>query len=395
MMKGDQIMSRFRAIVLLGGVLVISAVLVLILRLIGDPSGLVENGDGVRTDRQQDAQYRFGWDSNRRASRSKATDGGKIQSVDQLTKELRKLYASGLPVLDMHVRAEVLVKRLVKMVGVAEAIQIVKDIVGSGNDLVHLIGFAFQESFEPLEELIGRLKTNRGDKSYALAFTGLCTRILSRGDRADMIRLLNSEIPFEMFKFIRVPLTLHIGLASDVISADARFSELKGIADEIPASLRDHFLGDLAQAGSTRLPFSAWSLLADIGESTDASKLNNLRAAVAKEMVRENPGRALLLLKESGPACSGLVATGVADWIRSSHNAARSWYESNQGGLSKEVKDSVSLAFLESDLKSGDLTSAKKWLDTIEDSTKRETAMTGLAKVIADRSRQSAPEAAE
>ncbi len=319
-------------------------------------------------------------------------------STDLLIQRFKDAHSSRMSALDKKVKCAELIRVLAARVGVEETIRVICEVVEPGTDRIALIKEAFESSQEELGSLVSFASEHKDDSDYKLAFCGIFSQTLERQGAAGFLELMKMNLPPEVLDSMWASVVVYVGTNQDAAIGLARFEELKMLVCKVPENLREEYMQTILAAGSKRFPFSTWEGLREFESSIDRSnkmtKWNELVNSIAKEMVIEDPGRALSLFNSNDSILNSnrsvLIPEGAKNWARVSNNAAEGWYVENARNLPSDVADGVKSAFLSLDMERGEIERAWKWFNQIADVEIRKEAAVDLGSCAAKNNLQGA-----
>lgn len=164
-----------------------------------------------------------------------------------------------------------------------------------------------------------------------------------------------------------------LSLGGDPENAKAKVEDGYSLIEDLPVSseIKEGLMVNLAANVANIQPFFAWNKVSEVLQESDTSLQSPLVDAIAVQMRRTDPERAMEIFIGSDWIAPSVVQKEFYSWVTDNSRDAAGWFEKNRQTLNAEVGDSFLFSFARFAESRGESEIANSWLDQITDPGKR------------------------
>jgi hypothetical protein len=271
----------------------------------------------------------------------------------------------------------IVVGKMSQVMDCKEVLAFLNESLGEGATKTALLGEVFSNSKNNLDELVAQIRTLKGMETQA-AEIGLYDHIM-RGEQpaADLAKVINAGLPGLSDGGVSTAIGVDLTNQGNDQLAKQRYAELLAAVALLPEDKKHLLTSVIAKGAMHKLPFEVWhtlSLSKDAPDSANNQALASLRGDVARNMMSEDPGKAMALIAASGDPDAKLVESNISYWLNLNPKEAKRWLDENQSTLTPLQLDATKTAMAKRSVDSKDLAAAKLLIPEIKDPVLRKKA---------------------
>lgn len=164
-----------------------------------------------------------------------------------------------------------------------------------------------------------------------------------------------------------------LSLGGDPENAKAKVEDGYSLIENLPVSseIKTRLMVNLAGNVANIQPFFAWNKVTEVLQESENFVESPLVGAIALQMRRSDPERAMELFIGSDWVAPSVVQKEFSSWVTDNSRDAAGWLEENKQTLSAEMRDDFFFSFARFAKSRGESEIASAWLDQIADPGKR------------------------